>query len=153
LDRYALPPELKAKAVELAVLRSATSPSGGPGGSFGRPAASTVVFWPGQPEEEYRQALEEAESLKTNLPTILVGWRRSGGALYRLGRYEEALKALTRARELEQEGQLGRLNMTTAFLAMTYHRLGQTEKAKEALAQLRREVQAQLDTGATVASY
>jgi tetratricopeptide (TPR) repeat protein len=98
------------------------------------------MYLPDLPEADYRAALEAADKLKTQTPTVARGWVRYGGALYRLGQYEAAVEPLLKAREIGGMVPVGSLS-PTAFLAMTYHRLGQTEKAKQELARLRREMQ------------
>jgi WD40 repeat protein len=88
----------------------------------------------GQSEDHYRQVRDRADKAKTADPNSFLDWRDYGGALYRLGEYEKALPALLRAREVNN-----RAPVISAFLAMTYHRLNQPEKAKAELAKLREQ--------------
>ena len=55
-------------------------------------------------------------------------WNTLGAAYYRLGRWRDALEALQKAAQLQSEG--GTV-YDWLFLAMTYHHLGQAEKARE----------------------
>jgi hypothetical protein len=127
LDKLGLSPELKAKAAELARI---TSPiTKGPGGM------PLVALLSGQTQDHYRQVRDRADKAKTADPNSLIGWLDYGGALYRLGEYEKALPALLRAREVSKGGPL-----VSGFLAMTYHRLNQLDKAKAELVKLRQDV-------------
>jgi hypothetical protein len=63
-----------------------------------------------------------------------------GVALYRVGRYEQALEALRRANALDT-AQRGRPTPTEiAFLAMTHHRLGHAAEARAGLDALRARI-------------
>jgi WD40 repeat protein len=154
LDQLVLSPELKVQAARLFRL----APSGearqgderlGAGiddafAFLGEGINPLALYRPGQPEKDYEELQTVAEAQKTFFGDDLAVWFCSGGALYRLGRYDVALTALTRLRELEAEADPTQIHpATTAFLTMTYHRLGQADKAKEALAQLRRELAAE----------
>jgi serine/threonine protein kinase/WD40 repeat protein/tetratricopeptide (TPR) repeat protein len=120
----------------------------GPGGI----SAVTGAFRPGFTEAEYKTVWEAAQALKSSTPTGGPGWLRSGGALYRLDRYPEALVDLQKARELGgMPAQTG--PAPTAFLAMTYHRLGQTDKAKQELDRLRREMKEEPFASARLVPY
>jgi WD40 repeat protein/tetratricopeptide (TPR) repeat protein len=102
--------------------------------------AGREIYLPDLAEPDYNAALDEAGALKTATPTNAVAWVRYGGALYRLGRYQDAIEPLLKARAMGGLPAVGSLT-PTAFLAMTYHRLGQPAKAQEELARLRREMQ------------
>jgi tetratricopeptide (TPR) repeat protein len=143
LDKLALAPELKSKALEIARLSVQTVRGGTEGFDFGGSTGlvTSLMYRPGLSESEYKRALEVAQRFKTDRPTSGIGWLREGGSLYRLGRYEEALASLTRARELDLMTISPSARLApTAFLAMTHHRLGQAEKAQEEFARLRREI-------------
>jgi WD40 repeat protein len=129
LDALALSPELKARAVEMVRL-------------LPPPAATLMsISRSRESEEAYEQMLAQAERNKMSLPNNAMAWLLYGGALYRLKRYDEALVALRRAAELGAEDEI-RKPYTQAFLAMTYHRLDQANKAKESLDQLRASLKA-----------
>jgi tetratricopeptide (TPR) repeat protein len=142
LDTLGLPPTLRAAALEAVRLQSPAAR--GWGAPFGGSSPIAIITQPGRPEEEYRQALATAERRKADLPDSPTGWYLAGGAHFRLGRYAEALTALTKAAELETSPpEFGfRPPYTQAFLAMTYHRLNQPAKAAEALAKMRAEFEA-----------
>jgi tetratricopeptide (TPR) repeat protein len=55
---------------------------------------------------------------------------RLGAALYRAGRFEEAIKKLTEATELNPGAYRTNMLYTWFFLAMSHHRLGHTEEAR-----------------------
>jgi len=139
LAELALAPELRTKAAELVraraetIRRAQTAPAAAPPNIF---TPLVVVYQTGQPEAEYRQALAEAERRIAAGGPGPSGLFFAGAAHYRLGQYEEALKMLTR---LEQERPTGPTGppFPAAFRAMTYHRQGNAEKAREALAEMR----------------
>jgi WD40 repeat protein/Tfp pilus assembly protein PilF len=54
-----------------------------------------------------------------------------GAALYRAGMYEAALERLAEAEKTQGDESVG---LSSLFLAMAHHRLGQTQKAEQALA-------------------
>jgi WD40 repeat protein/tRNA A-37 threonylcarbamoyl transferase component Bud32 len=60
-----------------------------------------------------------------------------GVARYRAGKYPEALETLTRSDRLNSARYKSPQPADVAFLAMTYHHLGQPDKAQAALARLR----------------
>jgi tetratricopeptide (TPR) repeat protein len=60
-----------------------------------------------------------------------------GAALYRVGRYEEALEALRRAAALNAATHGEPTPPDVAFLAMTHHRLGHAPEARAGLDVLR----------------
>jgi WD40 repeat protein/tRNA A-37 threonylcarbamoyl transferase component Bud32 len=63
-----------------------------------------------------------------------------GAALYRAGNYPEALEVLLRSEALNAKTYGGPLPADLAFLALTYHRLEQSEKARDCLDRLRRSM-------------
>jgi WD40 repeat protein/serine/threonine protein kinase len=82
---------------------------------------------------EWARGLAEAacalEPMDANMRNTL------GAALYRGGRFDEAMKALDLSMELDKSGRLLAENLV--FLAMTRFRLGQAEGARQALAEMR----------------
>jgi WD40 repeat protein/serine/threonine protein kinase len=60
---------------------------------------------------------------------------------YRVGDHKEALKTLTRSEQLNRERSGGESPHDIVFLAMTHHQLGDTDKARERLLQLRNVIQ------------
>jgi Flp pilus assembly protein TadD len=63
-----------------------------------------------------------------------------GAAQYRTGRYNEALETLTRCADLNRNKDPS----DSAFLALTYHRLGNAEKAREYFELLRKQARPSL---------
>jgi WD40 repeat protein len=61
-----------------------------------------------------------------------------GAVLYRAGKYEAALAALYRARELRPAGERDRVYDDLAFLALVCHRLGRADEARDYRARLLR---------------
>jgi WD40 repeat protein/serine/threonine protein kinase len=59
-----------------------------------------------------------------------------GAAYYRVGNYPEALQTLLRSDQLQTARNQGSLPADLVFLAMTRHRLGQTNEARATLARL-----------------
>jgi tetratricopeptide (TPR) repeat protein len=57
-------------------------------------------------------------------------------AQYRVGQYQQALEALSRSDKLNAIQFLSSLPTNLAFLAMTYHQLGQNVQAQETLRRL-----------------
>jgi WD40 repeat protein/serine/threonine protein kinase len=95
------------------------------------------VRTPDAPLDDYLRALRRAEAAVRLAPENGTYSKTLGVALYRVGRYEEALEALRRAAALDT-AQRGRPTPTEiAFLAMTYHRLGDFVKARAGLEDLR----------------
>jgi tetratricopeptide (TPR) repeat protein len=131
LDKLALAPELKAKAAELARLQPSR---------LGDTASIAAIYQPGRPAAEYQRALADSERVRGLRPTGVAAWYVYGGVLYRLARYDEALRALTHAEDLDRQQNPNPGPHAPAFLAMTYHRLGQTEKARAALARMRKQL-------------
>jgi tetratricopeptide (TPR) repeat protein len=62
-----------------------------------------------------------------------------GVSQYRCGRYEDALKTLTRSDQLNAKDKEP-FSAVLAFLAMTHHRLGNTDEAKAHLERLRERI-------------
>ena len=64
-----------------------------------------------------------------------------GLAQYRVGDYQAALKTLTRSVQLNRKQFGSELPYDIVFLAMTHQQLGDTDKARERLVQLRKVIQ------------
>jgi tetratricopeptide (TPR) repeat protein len=62
-------------------------------------------------------------------PHDAAAWRVRGAALYRVGRWQEAVAALERSRQLEKIDE----TLTCYYLAMGYQRLGEASRADKAL--------------------
>jgi hypothetical protein len=98
-------------------------------------AIRTILRRPDASKGEYENALrwaETASSLAPDRPDLLTAL---GAAQYRLGQYQLALTTLLRADELNRARQES-LPVTVAMLAMTQHRLGQTDQAQGSLKSL-----------------
>jgi serine/threonine protein kinase/WD40 repeat protein len=150
LDKLTLTPELKVRAAELVRFQPAVTQAEGAGG-FSPPAFRSAAYFPGRPEAEYQRTLERARQAEARLPDNVIRLMDHGAALYRLGRYDEALTVLTRLREVEGTRTPSQTRPTsTAFLAMTYHRLGRADQAKAELARLRAEMKESPDGGPAI---
>jgi WD40 repeat protein/serine/threonine protein kinase len=94
-----------------------------------------VVRRPGADATAYALALRQAEAACRLRPDDSNLLNTLGVSQYRLGRYAEALASLTSSSKLHVPRP-----EDLAFLAMTYHRLGQPARARDALARLRKRV-------------
>jgi WD40 repeat protein len=100
-------------------------------------AAWNVAGRPGQTVEKYQQAFQLAEvalRLSSDDPNILNTW---GVALYRVGRYQEAIQQLEKSDQVYVKRKIGSHPANLAFLAMAYHHIGENEKAFKKLQLLR----------------
>ena len=96
-----------------------------------------VVSKPDQPIEQYRLALRRIETAHKIDPNNGFFLNTLGVAHYRVGQYEESLKALTRSDELNTK-QFGQsLPADVAFLAIVEHKLGHPDRATAVLDRLR----------------
>jgi tetratricopeptide (TPR) repeat protein len=105
-------------------------------------ASWAVVHRPLAEAAAYRLALRQVEAVGRLIPDdrVLrkVRWLTAVGvAQYRVGRYAEALGTLTKSAEAGAFSDEWLHLVELAFLAMTYHRLGQFEQARDALIRLR----------------
>ena len=91
-----------------------------------------VVSRENLPAEQYEQALRWAQRAWTIAPWDGQVLNTLGIALYRCGRYEEAVEALKNAGELNNWHPVDH-----AFLAVAYHRLGDSTAAREELERAR----------------
>jgi WD40 repeat protein len=126
-------------------------------------AAWPVVRRPGATAEEYRRALRCAEAADRGQPGHTQQLLTLGIAQYRAAQYQEALATLTRVQQLmraKDEAERARQQMQSpnptswsisfepfpflvadeAFLAMAHYRLGQKERGRAQLEELRRSL-------------
>ena len=96
----------------------------------------SVVNRPGRKPEEYIRAFRWAERAVVLAPENAMLLNTLGAAQYRTGRYNEALETLTRCADLNKNKEPD----DSAFLALTHHRLGNPEKAREYFELLRKQV-------------
>jgi WD40 repeat protein len=94
-------------------------------------ASWALVRQPYLNANQYRFALLQAEHACRLAPDRQEYRNGKGAALYRMGRYEEAIKFLGRANPPDKG-----FPAAMAFLAMAHHRLGQREQARAVLARL-----------------
>jgi hypothetical protein len=100
-------------------------------------AAWGIVNKPGAEEEEYNKALRWAAAACRLEPQ---NWRFAnahGIALYRAGKYPEALAALTQSDKIRSSLKGGRKPPDVVFLAMTKFKLGDSKEAKVLLNEMR----------------
>ncbi len=88
------------------------------------------------PAERVRERLRLAEAACRLAPDYPPYLATLGAARYRAGQYQEAAEALARAQHARPRSEVRPADH--AFLAMSLHQLGQKEKARAALAQLRK---------------
>jgi Flp pilus assembly protein TadD len=87
--------------------------------------------------DDYLQALRRAEAAVRLAPENGTYSKTLGVALYRVGRYKEALDVLLRATALDTAQRSRPTPTEMAFLAMTFHRLGDKVMARAGLDDLR----------------
>jgi WD40 repeat protein/serine/threonine protein kinase/tetratricopeptide (TPR) repeat protein len=92
-----------------------------------------LVRAPGRPGANYRRGLRLAWAACRQEPDSASYLNTLGVAQYRTGLFDEALASLTRSNDLNNQKEPSDL----AFLALTQHRLGQSEKARDTLGRLR----------------
>jgi hypothetical protein len=97
----------------------------------------SVVGTPDGRHDDYLRALRRAEAAVRLAPENGTYVKTLGVALYRVGRYKEALEVLRRATALEAAQRGGPTPTQIAFRAMAEHRLGQAAKARADLDDLR----------------
>ena len=90
-----------------------------------------------RPPRRLPRALRRAEAAVRLAPENGTYSKTLGVALYRVGRYEEALEALRRATALDTAKRGGPTPTEVAFLAMAHHRLGHPAEARAGLDDLR----------------
>jgi tetratricopeptide (TPR) repeat protein len=92
---------------------------------------------PNQDATAYHSALEKiykAAALEPNEPAIL---NALGAAHYRLGCYEDALRALTKAEQMLSVAKEEPDTLNIAFAAMVMHRMGRTDGARSRVERLK----------------
>jgi WD40 repeat protein/serine/threonine protein kinase len=87
--------------------------------------------------EQYALALRQAEAAARLKPSYTYYLNTLGVALFRNGQFNQALKLLHRSDQGALADNLGRRPENVAFIAMAEFKLGQVDKARESLAQLR----------------
>jgi tetratricopeptide (TPR) repeat protein len=92
---------------------------------------------PKRTREDYELALSGVDAYLSHRPDTYAAMNTRGVLLYRLGRFDEALATLTHSETLHAEEKQCCAPPDSAFMAMTYNRLGQHEKARAALARFR----------------
>jgi WD40 repeat protein/tRNA A-37 threonylcarbamoyl transferase component Bud32 len=96
-----------------------------------------VVRQPGLPKSAYQHALLQAQEACLVAPGNGELLNTLGVARYRAGQYPAALESLTESDRLQSPRYQGSHPADLAFLTMTYHALGQKEKAEAFLLRLR----------------
>jgi eukaryotic-like serine/threonine-protein kinase len=96
---------------------------------------------PGADPSAYRLALKQAELVCQLMPSEGSYHTTLGMAHYRLGHYQEALAELTRTLDLNQATHGGPVPADLAFLAMTRFRIGESDRARASLTELRETMQ------------
>jgi len=100
-------------------------------------ASWDIVARPGANAAAYARALVLAAEACRLAPSNGLYLNTLGAAQYRVGAYKQALEILTRSEKLNAEKNQGSCPCDLAFLAMTYHQLGQQKQAQETLRRLR----------------
>jgi tetratricopeptide (TPR) repeat protein len=100
-------------------------------------AGWSLAASPGRDAEDYLRAVRLAEAACRLAPDNGNFLNTLGVAQYRAGKYAEALDTLTRSDKSNAARHKTSLPADVAFIAMAHHRLGQGEKAQQALRQLR----------------
>jgi WD40 repeat protein len=101
------------------------------------PASRNVASRPGAEPAAYRLALRQAEVACRLIPHNSFFLTTLGMAQYRVGQYREAVSTLTQANPIESQllpSDPSPENL--AFLALSHHRLGQTDQARATLRRL-----------------
>ena len=96
---------------------------------FGTGATWTCTLAPSSGVDPAR-IVELAEKQLRELPRNHWRVNELGAALYRAGRFEDAVKALTEATELNVDPYRTNILLTWFYLAMAHHRLGHAELAR-----------------------
>jgi hypothetical protein len=103
-----------------------------------------IVVRPGASNTDYETALAGATALAEEQSAGAVAGSLRGMALFRLSRFDDAARELTAARQSSLENREYAVQRL-ASLAMTQHRLGRTEAARETMAEIRKLVAATSD--------
>jgi WD40 repeat protein/tetratricopeptide (TPR) repeat protein len=97
----------------------------------------SVVKLAEQDPREYATALRSARAACMLMPDNDTVLNTLGVALYRVGKYDEAIDALARSDQLSTDRGDGSLPHNVAFLAMANHQLGKADNAAKHLESLR----------------
>jgi WD40 repeat protein len=100
-------------------------------------AAWYIVQYPDRSEDQYRRALQWLEEANQVPPKSGPVLSTLGLALYRLGRFEDAVISLESAYKINTSGYYSEPRTDLICMAMAQHRLGRTEEAHKTLAQSR----------------
>ncbi len=102
----------------------------------------------GRPPEEYRRAVRLAEAACELTPGFATYLNTLGVAQYRAGLYKEALATLVRADEANCNAELRHPRPTDLlFIALCHQRLGESDRAREVLAEARKERESWVEPG------
>jgi tetratricopeptide (TPR) repeat protein len=104
-------------------------------------ASWPVVGQSGRSTGEYTRALRLAKIACRLAPDNGSYLTTLGAAYYRTGQWQLALETLTRSERLNAKAYGAPIPADLTFLAMTYHQLGQEDKARSFLKRLREVVQ------------
>jgi predicted NACHT family NTPase len=104
----------------------------------------SVVARSGSAPESRALALRQAEAACRLEPSNGTYLNTLGVALYRNGRFQEALETLTRSDKINSALREGRIPDDVSFLAMAHFKLGRQEKAQELLTRLRQIMKQQV---------
>jgi hypothetical protein len=100
-------------------------------------ASWNVVMFPNGNHDDYLLASRWAEEAMRLNPEYYDIVNTMGVALYRVGRYQEALETLHRSEQLRARTPFGRRPSAIAFLAMAHHQLGHRDEARAYLEKTR----------------
>jgi WD40 repeat protein/tRNA A-37 threonylcarbamoyl transferase component Bud32 len=100
-------------------------------------ASLQTARYPGKSPAEYAWSLRMAEFAVGLAPNDFFTLTARGIALYRVGRYEDAVQTLRRADPLTEPRFRGPIPHVVAFLAMALHKLGRHDEALTQLDRLR----------------
>jgi hypothetical protein len=95
-----------------------------------------VVAHPGASPEAYALAVRQAETACSLEPDNGSHLNTLGLAQYRAGRYESAVRSLTRSDKFNSASKEGRHPADIAFLTMAHFKLGQKDKAQALVGEL-----------------
>lgn len=114
-----------------------------------RTLCETLAHDPERPDSDYARAVEIAREIAPMRPSDCEAPGLQGAAHYRLGEFQEALDALTRSEELHGD-HTGTLYMELqCYLAMTWARLEDPDRAGSYLRKARRELRAERQQSAS----
>ena len=131
LEDGSLSARARATAIRLARVKGDPSPGELNSSSF------AVVEKPGGSVGDYQSALEKAEAASGLEPENAAYMTTLGIALYRLGRYREALDTLVRAERLNEQGNKDLRVHDLLFMAMCHGKLGNQGQAHNLLREAR----------------